>query len=909
MFMSRASEDWMETEERLEPKVTEAFQVLQGSRVLRQRGVNVAPQVLQEVKRGKQASKERLGNRGQRVAQDSLACLVYLACRVLKAELGLRDQKESLVHRVVQVLLVFLALKETEEFQVWLVMQDMPVLQELWVLEEIEGFAGKQGLMGSQGPVGICGYTGSVGLTGRPGHMGQRGVAGVRGHPGIRGKAGPPGLRGSPGERGSPGPQGRQGELGPKGIQGAPGPLGKPGPQGVMGSPGPIGSQGPPGPPGQAGPRGFPGTSETTGLMGQAGEKGEQGAVGIAGDVGAPGLNGQQGVPGPQGQPGPKGLKGEPGPEGSQGLKGEPGPRGKEGHVGEPGVAGNRGAKGAKGNVGNRGLLGSEGPSGVPGTQGPRKSKGEKGYAGLMGQGGLLGKVGPTGLLGLQGFPGIFGIPGPDGTPGQKGGRGSAGLTGDPGIPGLKGVAGSRGGKGDMGKPGPVGPAGISGKLGEPGVKGFLGSAGLRGVPGDEGEPGVPGPDGLTGNKGPPGSPGPEYCHYTLLFPFSRVQRVRWDFKVLLALQDIRDQKVDQDWMEGQDKKVKRVKMAKVDIQGRMDAVGRGGRWEFQVHLVFQGDTAHMEKLVSVEKRVTWVDQALRERKVPLESQGSQVKRENRGVSVHLADKVIQAYLGCLDCLDKRALKDFLDHQATLEREAYLVHLDHLDPPEVMYMSDEPNYILVQTLLDDLQRDLRWFINPPDGSKQHPATTCLELWLAHPNSPNGMYYIDPNHGSPADAFQVYCDFIAEPKTCLSPVQPQVPVKAWLKDSGSNMSFHWLSRVEDGFQFEYLGADVVQMRFLKLNSRLSTQTITYSCQQGSRQSHTEREVKFMADTRTHSYLGELRDCVPSEEPGAQKSVFQFESEDLQLLPLRDLAVFGNKELTEEFGFTIGPACFS
>ncbi|KAM7018581.1 collagen alpha-1(I) chain-like [Tautogolabrus adspersus] len=231
---------------------------------------------------------------------------------------------------------------------------------------------------------------------------------------------------------------------------------------------------------------------------------------------------------------------------------------------------------------------------------------------------------------------------------------------------------------------------------------------------------------------------------------------------------------------------------------------------------------------------------------------------------------------------------------------------------ELMFMSDKPNYLLVQTLLDSLQRDLRWFIDPPDGSKEHPAATCLELWLAHPNSTNGMYFIDPNLGSPADAFQVFCDFTAEPKTCLSPLQPQVPVKAWLKDSGTNMSFHWLSRVEDGFQFEYPGgADVVQMRFLRLNSRFSSQTITYSCQPGSRQSGGEREVKYLADTRRQSYLGALQDCVQSEQldSGAQETVFLFESEDLQLLPLRDLAVFGNKDITQEFGFTVGPACFS
>ncbi|CAB1319567.1 unnamed protein product, partial [Coregonus sp. 'balchen'] len=99
-----------------------------------------------------------------------------------------------------------------------------------------------------------------------------------------------------------------------------------------------------------------------------------------------------------------------------------------------------------------------------------------------------------------------------------------------------------------------------------------------------------------------------------------------------------------------------------------------------------------------------------------------------------------------------------------------------------------------------------------------------------------------------------------------------------------------------------------MRFLRLNSRLTSQNITYSCQPGNRQGPGEREVKFLADTQRQSYLGTLQDCVPSEElhsGGRRESVFQFESEDLDLLPLRDLAVFGSSDLTQEFGFTVGP----
>ena len=55
-----------------------------------------------------------------------------------------------------------------------------------------------------------------------------------------------------------------------------------------------------------------------------------------------------------------------------------------------------------------------------------------------------------------------------------------------------------------------------------------------------------------------------------------------------------------------------------------------------------------------------------------------------------------------------------------------------------MYLSDKPNYPLLQTLLDSLHQDLRLLMDPPDGSKEHPATTCLELWLCHPDYTSGQ---------------------------------------------------------------------------------------------------------------------------------------------------------------------------
>ncbi|MEQ2181487.1 hypothetical protein GOODEAATRI_012076, partial [Goodea atripinnis] len=57
--------------------------------------------------------------------------------------------------------------------------------------------------------------------------------------------------------------------------------------------------------------------------------------------------------------------------------------------------------------------------------------------------------------------------------------------------------------------------------------------------------------------------------------------------------------------------------------------------------------------------------------------------------------------------------------------------------PGLMYLSDKPNFSLIQTLLDSLQQELQLLLDPPDGSKEHPATTCLELWLCHPEYRSG----------------------------------------------------------------------------------------------------------------------------------------------------------------------------
>ncbi|XP_059693633.1 collagen alpha-2(XI) chain-like [Haemorhous mexicanus] len=69
--------------------------------------------------------------------------------------------------------------------------------------------------------------------------------------------------------------------------------------------------------------------------------------------------------------------------------------------------------------------------------------------------------------------------------------------------------------------------------------------------------------------------------------------------------------------------------------------------------------------------------------------------------------------------------------------------------------------------LDSLKSELERLRNPP-GSRDHPARTCQDLRLAHPQLPDGEYWIDPNQGCARDSFRVFCNFTAGGESCVFP---------------------------------------------------------------------------------------------------------------------------------------------
>ncbi|NXA54218.1 CO1A1 protein, partial [Nothocercus julius] len=113
------------------------------------------------------------------------------------------------------------------------------------------------------------------------------------------------------------------------------------------------------------------------------------------------------------------------------------------------------------------------------------------------------------------------------------------------------------------------------------------------------------------------------------------------------------------------------------------------------------------------------------------------------------------------------------------------------------------------------------------------------------------------------------------------------------------------------QLEYEGAGTVQLRFLRLLSSRAAQQVSYACRPRSVHGRPQpaKAVQFLADTRAQSYAATLPGCVLDNDSSLTDTIFHFATEELALLPLRDLAVFHNGDASHQFGFTVGPVCFS
>uniref|UniRef100_A0A8C1UKB2 Collagen, type XI, alpha 1a n=1 Tax=Cyprinus carpio TaxID=7962 RepID=A0A8C1UKB2_CYPCA len=744
--------------------------------------------------------------------------------------------------------------------------------------------------MRSEGPNGTLSFTQLFGLPGAPGLKGDSGDPGPQGPRGIQG---PPGQMGKPGKRGragADGARGMPGESGSKGDRGFDGLPGLPGEKGhrviwaalyhtpTSLSPHPAamatkldvcclfsvvqglpGPQGPIGPPGEK-PQIFV-LRRTHFIIFQCCHF--QGQLGPQGPIGYPGPRGVKGADGVRGLKGGKGEKGEdgfPGFKGDMGLKGDRGELGLPGPRGEDGPEGPKGRAGPNGESGPLGPAGEKGKLGVPGLPGYTGRQGPKGVAGKPGPRGQRGPTGPRGARGARGptgKPGPKGTSGNDGPPGPPGERGPQGPQGPVGFSGPKGPPGPPGKDGLPGHPGQRGETGFQGKTGPPGPGGVVGPQGPTGETGPVGERGHPGPPGPPGEQGLPGAGGKEGAKVSEVHVYMTFSQT--------------------EYMEGKYK------------QKIIDCLVINSLAKFQTFLI--------GKLYNVTTKTKSAQQGHPGLIGLIGPPGEQGEKGDRGLPGP------QGTAGSKGDSGPAGQKGDTGSAGPPGPPAHGVYTHFL-------------ILSLNNLKQDIER-----MKYPMGTQNNPARSCKDLQLAHPEFPDGEYYIDPNQGCSGDSFKVYCNFTAGGETCIFPDKKSngVRISSWPKEVPGS----WFSEFKRGKILSYVDAEgnsinMVQMTFLKLLTASARQNLTYSCHQSvawhdATTDSYDRALRFLGSNDeemsydNNPFIKALSDGCGMRK-GYGKTVLEINTPKIDQVPIIDVMFTDFGDPNQKFGFEVGPVCF-
>uniref|UniRef100_A0A8C2KD55 Collagen, type XI, alpha 1a n=1 Tax=Cyprinus carpio TaxID=7962 RepID=A0A8C2KD55_CYPCA len=833
--------------------------------------------------------------------------------------------------------------------------------------------------MRSAGPNGTLSFTQLFAEgEGRAGADGGRGMPGESGSKGDRGFDGLPGLPGEKGHRVSMNYNAKELMVfylyaeaiasslymfslmshptfqGEDGFPGFKGDMGLKGDRGELGLAGPRGEDGPEGPKGRAGPNG------ESGPLGPAGEKGKLGVPGL------PGYTGRQGPKlfnspsifttliflfffskGVAGKPGPRGQRGPTGPRGARGARGptgKPGPKGTSGNDGPPGPPGERGPQGPQGPVGFSGPKGPPGPPGKDGLPGHPGQRGETGFQGKTGPPGPGGVVGPQGPTGETGPVGERGHPGPPGPPGEQG------------LPGAGGKEGAKVSevhvymtfsqteymegkykqkiidclvinslakfqtfligklynvttKTKSAQQGPPGPPGLQGTIGAPGP------AGSDGEPGPRGQQGMFGQKGDEGSRGFPGPPGPIGLQVSAAVPMTSMAALIV-LRVLLYMECLRAlySALSSLLYMLQGPKGERGEKGEAGPSGAAGPAGPKGP---------PGDDGPKGNPVSVTQlghpgligligppgeQGEKGDRGLPGPQGTAGSKGDSGDTGSAGppgppVSEPLPGppgEIIQPLPMQMPKKSRRSIDMQADEAGTM--------LDYGEGMEDIFSS-------LNNLKQDIER-----MKYPMGTQNNPARSCKDLQLAHPEFPDGEYYIDPNQGCSGDSFKVYCNFTAGGETCIFPDKKSngVRISSWPKEVPGS----WFSEFKRGKILSYVDAEgnsinMVQMTFLKLLTASARQNLTYSCHQSvawhdATTDSYNRALRFLGSNDeemsydNNPFIKALSDgCM---RKGYGKTVLEINTPKIDQVPIIDVMFTDFGDPNQKFGFEVGPVCF-
>lgn len=184
-----------------------------------------------------------------------------------------------------------------------------------------------------------------------------------------------------------------------------------------------------------------------------------------------------------------------------------------------------------------------------------------------------------------------------------------------------------------------------------------------------------------------------------------------------------------------------------------------------------------------------------------------------------------------------------------------------------------------------------------NGTLEHPARSCRDIQLEHPEFQSGEYTIDPNEGCSSDAERVYCDFEKQ-ATCVDPKKARVVVGA--NETGPG---RWTNEDEP---IEYK-LNSMQMKFLRLLSKSAFQEMRYSCAA----SVTGKE-DCMVDVKGENEaivnnLEKINLNVTEMAPeGNKKLRIEVSTKQQNSLPIVDWAP--QSQVDSQLSVELGPVCF-
>ncbi|GIY03063.1 collagen alpha-1(II) chain, partial [Caerostris extrusa] len=237
------------------------------------------------------------------------------------------------------------------------------------------------------------------------------------------------------------------------------------------------------------------------------------------------------------------------------------------------------------------------------------------------------------------------------------------------------------------------------------------------------------------------------------------------------------------------------------------------------------------------------------------------------------------------------------------------------DQPDLASGSDEEKRELIFKFYERLVKDYAE-LRKPTGKKELPAKTCKDLSEAQPDLPSGKYWIDPNGNNRNDAIEVFCNMDTR-ETCIIPDPDEIPRGSHVKGRGTKT---WFSEMESGSPLHYK-IDHGQLTFLQLLSEKASQTITYHCRNSiayydSKHKFFKRALRLMAYNDLElSAEGNKHFVYHSSVDGCQNrsddwsfTILNYSTNKPQRLPIIDIAPRDVGLKDQEFGISIGQACF-